>query len=55
MYEICLGSGQRADADMHPCTFEREVIWAPNRLAFERAFYPMTFSKTFHMRAFLYQ
>ena len=37
-----LGSGQCADADVHPCTFECEVSWAPSSLAFERAFYPMT-------------
>ena len=42
MYEMCLGSGQRADADVHPCTFECEVIRAPSRLPFEHAFYPMT-------------
>ena len=34
--------GQRAD--VHPCTFEREVIWAPSRFAFEREFYTMTCS-----------
>ena len=33
--------GQRAD--VHPCTFKREVIWAPSRFAFERVFYAMTF------------
>ena len=40
-----LGSGQRAN--VHPCTFEGEVIWAPSRLAFERVFYRMTIKKSF--------
>ena len=53
MYEICLGSGQRANADVHPCTFEREVIWASSRLAFERAFYPMTYYVTFRLVSFI--